>query len=106
MRPEQDQQLNELTKRIVDAVHPLRIILFGSAARDEMHRESDLDIAVVVPEGCDRHDIAEILYPKLIGLRVAVALLIVTPALLAKYQSFKSLIYYDIVRDGRELYAA
>ena len=105
MRPEQEQ-FNELTQRIVDAVHPLRIILFGSAARDEMNRESDLDIAIVVPEGCDRHGIAEMLYPKLIGLNVAVELLIVTPALLAKFQSSKSLIYHDIVRDGRELYAA
>ncbi|MDZ7344786.1 MAG: hypothetical protein ONA90_09785 [candidate division KSB1 bacterium] len=28
-----EQKLQELVQRIVDAVHPLRIILFGSAAR-------------------------------------------------------------------------
>lgn len=105
MRPDHEQ-LSELTQRIVDAVHPLRIILFGSAARDEMRSESDLDIAVVVPEGLDRHGVAEILYPKLIGLGIAVDLLVVTPELLAKFQSAKSLIYYDILRDGKELYAA
>lgn len=105
MRPEQEQ-LNELTRRIVEAVHPLRIILFGSAARDEMSRESDLDIAVVVAEDVDRHGIAEMLYPRLLGLGIAVDLLIVTPALLAKFQSAKSLIYHDILRDGKELYAA
>ncbi len=105
MRPA-PEQLDELTRRIVDAVHPLRIILFGSAARDEMNRESDLDIAVVVPEGLDRHEVAEMLYPRLLGLGIAVDLLVVTPGLLEKYKSSRSLIYSDIWRDGRELYAA
>jgi predicted nucleotidyltransferase len=105
MRPV-PEQLDELTRRIVDAVHPLRIILFGSAARDEMRRESDLDIAVVVPDGLDRRDVAEILYPRLFGLGIAVDLLIVTPGLLEKYKASRTLIYYDIGRDGKELYAA
>jgi hypothetical protein len=30
--------LDELVRRVVDSVHPLRIILFGSAARDEIGR--------------------------------------------------------------------
>lgn len=105
MQPKQEQ-LDELTRRIVDAVHPLRIILFGSAARGEMKQESDLDIAVVVPEGYDRRDVAEMLYPKLIGLGIAVDLLIVTPELLTKYRSSRSFIYRDILHDGKELYAA
>ena len=105
MQPGQEK-LDELTQRIVDAVHPLRIILFGSAARGEMGRESDLDIAVVVPETFDRRDIAEILYPRLIGVGFAVDLVVVTPDQLARFQSSRSLIYHDILRDGIELYAA
>jgi predicted nucleotidyltransferase len=105
MRPAQEQ-LDEMTRRIVDAVHPIRIILFGSAARDEMSRESDLDIAIVVSDELDRHEVAEKIYPSLLGLGIAVDLLIVTPGLLEKYKSARSLIYYDIGRDGRELYAA
>jgi predicted nucleotidyltransferase len=105
MRPV-PEQLDEMTRRIVDAVHPLRIILFGSAARDEMRRESDLDIAVVVSDDLDRHEVAEQLYPRLLGLGIAVDLLVVTPGLLEKYKSARSLIYDDIGRDGRELYAA
>jgi len=105
MRPE-PEQLAELTRRIVEAVHPLRIILFGSAAREDMNLESDLDIAVVIADGLDRRDTAEILYPRLVGLGLAVDLLVVTPGLLEKYRSSRSLIYADIWRDGRELYAA
>ena len=105
MRPV-PEQLDELTRRVVDAVHPLRIILFGSAARDEMSQESDLDIAIVVSEDVNRHEVAAKVYPRLLGLGIAVDLLVVTPGLLEKYKSSRSLIYYDIWRDGREIYAA
>lgn len=37
----------------MDAVHPLRIILSGSAVRGEMTPGSDLDVLVVMPDGID-----------------------------------------------------
>ena len=40
--------LDALVGRIVEAVHPRRIILFGSAARNEMRPDSDLDVLVVM----------------------------------------------------------
>ena len=42
-------------KKMVEAVHPLRIILFGSAARGDMRPDSDIDLLIVMPEGanCD-----------------------------------------------------
>ena len=41
------QAINELVRRIVEAVHPQRVILFGSAARGEMGPNSDLDVLVM-----------------------------------------------------------
>ena len=45
-----------MVKRVIDAivatVQPERIILFGSAARGEMHENSDLDF-LVVKKGCE-----------------------------------------------------
>ena len=55
MQPDQ-QALDELVTRIVEAVHPLKIILFGSAARGEMGPDSDVDVMVVMPEGTHRLD--------------------------------------------------
>jgi len=46
--------LDELVRRIVESVRPLQITLFGSAARGEMGPHSDLDVLVVMPDGCDR----------------------------------------------------
>jgi len=36
--------------RIINSVHPLRIIIFGSAARGEMAPDSDVDVMVVMPK--------------------------------------------------------
>jgi len=46
--------LSTLTRSIVESVHPLRIILFGSAARGAMGPDSDFDFLVVKPEGSHR----------------------------------------------------
>ena len=43
--------IEQLVRRIIELVHPLRIILFGSAARGEMESDSDIDVLVVMPEG-------------------------------------------------------
>jgi predicted nucleotidyltransferase len=40
--------LPEVVEDIVAAVQPMQIILFGSAARDEMGPDSDLDLLVVL----------------------------------------------------------
>ncbi|MCZ6680040.1 MAG: nucleotidyltransferase domain-containing protein [Candidatus Poribacteria bacterium] len=38
----------ELVQRVVEAIHPKRILLFGSAARREMGPNSDLDVLVIM----------------------------------------------------------
>jgi predicted nucleotidyltransferase len=46
--------VSEMVRRIVETAHPLRIILFGSAARGEMDENSDLDVLVIMPDGVHR----------------------------------------------------
>jgi predicted nucleotidyltransferase len=41
--------LQEIVRRIVEAVHPDKIILFGSYARGEANEHSDLDLMVIAP---------------------------------------------------------
>ena len=40
--------LQEVTRRIVASVQPRRVLLFGSAARGRMNKDSDLDMLVVM----------------------------------------------------------
>jgi predicted nucleotidyltransferase len=105
MRPDQ-QQLDELVRRIVDAIHPLRIILFGSAARGEMDPDSDVDVMVVMPEGVNPHRTAGFLYQQFWGLPFAVDVIVATPEELDRYRDDIGFIYYDVIREGKEIYAA
>ena len=61
--------VDSLVRRIVEEVHPLRIILFGSAARGSTKRDSDIDLLVVMPEGVHRRRTAQLLYQNMRGMR-------------------------------------
>jgi predicted nucleotidyltransferase len=49
MRPEVTEKLlQDITRRIVEAFHPVKIILFGSYAYGTPHRDSDVDLFVIM----------------------------------------------------------
>jgi predicted nucleotidyltransferase len=98
--------LEELTRRIVEAVHPLRILIFGSAAAGDMGEESDLDLLVVMPEGTPRRQTCQFLHSQLFGFPSAVDILVTTPSLLERHRDNIGLIYHVILEEGKELYAA
>ncbi len=97
--------IEQLVQRIIELVHPLRIILFGSAARGEMSPDSDIDVLVVMPEGVHRRRTAQLLYQQIRGLGVPFDILVATPNDLEKHKDNIGLIYRSILREGREVYA-
>ena len=99
-------ELDLIVQRIVDVVHPLRIILFGSAARGESGKDSDIDLLVVMPEDTPRLATAEKLHMRMFGIPAAVDFLVATPSDLARNRDNIGLIYRNILQEGRELYAA
>ncbi|MCP3958239.1 MAG: nucleotidyltransferase domain-containing protein [bacterium] len=102
----QHKAINGLVRQIVEAVHPLRILLFGSAARGEAGPSSDLDLLVVMPEGVHRRRTAQELYRTIRNAGIAFDILVATPADLEKHRDNLGLIYRAILEEGREVYAA
>jgi predicted nucleotidyltransferase len=100
------QQLDELVRRIVDAVHPLKIILFGSAARGEMGPNSDFDVLVVMPDGTHRRKTAMHLYGIITGVKVPYDIMVATPSDLETHRDNIGLIYHTVLKEGKMLYAA
>ena len=98
--------LQALVDGIVNAVHPIRIVLFGSGARAAMHVGSDLDLMVVVPDGTHRRRTAQTIYASIRGLRVPFDVVVATPSDLARYGDHAGLIYRTILEQGRAVYAA
>ena len=105
MKPD-EQKLQELVHRIVEAVHPLRIILFGSAARGEMGPNSDLDVLVVMPEGVHRRQTAQKICQDLMGFGFAKDIVVVTPSDIDQYGKNPYMIIKPALDEGRELYHA
>jgi predicted nucleotidyltransferase len=44
--------------RIVERFHPLRVLLFGSQARENPRKDSDIDLLVVMSEAVDKRQTA------------------------------------------------
>ncbi len=95
-----------LVDRIVDEIHPLRIVLFGSAARGETGVDSDIDLLVVMPEGVHRRRTAQALYRNIRNVGVPFDILVATPTDLEKHKNNAGLIYRTILSEGKELYAS
>jgi predicted nucleotidyltransferase len=99
-------QLEDLIRQIAEAVHPLRIILFGSAARGEMGPDSDVDLLVVMPEGTHRGHTEEQIYVAVRGIRLPFDVIVATPSDLEAYRETPGLIYREAVREGQTVYTA
>ena len=87
-------------------MHPLRVIVFGSAARGDVKQNSDIDLLVVMPEGTHRRRTAQLLYRKIRGVGVPFDIVVATPNDLEKHKENIGLIYWKILEEGKEVYAA
>ena len=96
--------VNLFVQRIVETVHPLKIVFFGSYARGQVTSGSDIDVLVVMPEGVHRRQTAQFLYRQIKGVSVPFDILVATPDDLQKHKDNIGLIYRAILREGREIY--
>ena len=98
--------LDELVGRIVAAAHPNRIILFGSAARDQMGPDSDLDVLVVMPDGSHRRDTWTIIHRGLRRFGYPLDIVVATEGDLSDYGDSVGLVFRQALKEGKELYHA
>lgn len=98
--------LAQVVKRIVEAVHPLRVILFGSAARGDGGPHSDLDFLIVMPDGIHRRQTARRIFRRLSGMGFAKDVIVVTEEDVRRFKDNPSLIVMPALQEGKELYRA
>jgi predicted nucleotidyltransferase len=95
--------LDEIIRRIVEVAQPEKIILFGSAARGDMNRHSDVDL-LIIKEGADRRSLAGRISENLYGVGAAVDVVVVTPADVERYKDSHALVIKPALREGRVVY--
>jgi predicted nucleotidyltransferase len=98
--------LEDLVQRIVHAVAPRRIVLFGSAARGDTGPHSDLDVLVILPDGADPVASELAIYRKLWGLRFGADIIAVTETDAERLKSNPFVVIHTALAEGKELYRA
>lgn len=99
-----DSKVDRLVGEVVKRVNPLRIVLFGSAARKESGLQSDIDLLVVMPDGTHRRQTAQKLYREIKGLAVPFDIVVATEQDLAEHKDNDGLIYKNALKEGIEVY--
>ena len=98
--------LEEIVRRIVQIAQPEKIILFGSAARGEMGRDSDLDLLVVKTGPVHRRKLAGDIYMQLGDVDYPVDVIVVTPGDIERYKHSHALVIAPAIREGKVIYDA
>ena len=97
------ETLDDIIRRVVEVAEPERIILFGSAARGEMNRHSDVDL-LVVKDGSDLRRLTARIYRRLYGVGAAVDIVMVTPQDIERYRDSHALVIKPALREGTVMY--
>lgn len=101
-----DQEtLDDIVERVVEVAEPEKIVLFGSAARGEMDRHSDVDL-LVIRDCANRRDLSVRIRRKLYGVRAAVDVVVVTPDDVERYKDSHALVIKPALREGKVVYEA
>ena len=98
--------LGPFIERIVAAVQPQRIILFGSAARGQMREDSDIDLLVVKAGDYHHIELAQQIYAALGPRSVPVDITVVTPEEVERYRDEPALVLYAALREGKVVFDA
>ena len=85
VRPSNNKLIHEATRRIVLIAKPKRVLLFGSAARGRLKKDSDLDMLVVMNAPVHRRRMAQKINRSMYGLGISVDIIVVTEEDLQKY---------------------
>src|SRR5437660_3637637 len=76
--PNAAEWIPEMTRRIVDQFHPVRVILFGSQARGDASPDSDVDLLVVLDAAPDERRAAIEIRRALRGIPVCKDVIVTT----------------------------
>ena len=96
--------LQEMVRRLVEAIDPDRIILFGSRARGDARPDSDVDLLVIKDSDEPPHRRVIPAYRALTGLGVPKDIIWRTPDEVRDWSQVRNYVTTRALREGRVLY--
>jgi uncharacterized protein len=98
------EQIQEMTDRLVRRFDPLRVILFGSHARQTNRPDSDVDLLVVLASCKDKRQARVDARDALRDLLVAKDVVVTTPEDIADRSDLVGSVLRPALREGKVLY--
>ncbi|RME36813.1 MAG: nucleotidyltransferase domain-containing protein [Thermoflexia bacterium] len=99
-----EEAIAEAVRRIVEILHPQRIVLFGSRARGEARPESDIDLLVIARFSEPRYRRAISLYGALSDIPIAMDIIVYTPEEAEEWSGVRQAFVTTALREGIVLY--
>lgn len=96
--------LREIVRRVVTAIDPDRILLFGSRARGDAAGESDYDLLVIKSTADRTLSLEKTAYRAMVGVLASVDILVETPERLERLRNAPGLVFGDALREGVVVY--
>jgi len=93
-----------ITRRIVEAIDPEKIILFGSRARGVARPDSDYDILAIAESDLPRYKRSAPIYLALAGLMAPIDVIVYTPAEVEDWRNVRQAFVTIALREGKVLY--
>jgi predicted nucleotidyltransferase len=104
MTTEYGQLYQEITRRIVAAANPVKVILFGSRARGTAQPGSDLDLLVIERDPVSVRQEAVRLRRLLRDLEIPIDIIVVDQSFAERYGDIPGSVLYPALREGTVLY--
>jgi predicted nucleotidyltransferase len=98
--------LADIVNRVVEAAKPEKIVLFGSAARETMGPDSDIDLLVIKGGKFNRDRVTTSIYSSLCGAGAAVDVVVVTPEEVERYRDTHCLVICPALKEGKLVYGS
>lgn len=97
-------EIRNLTQTISDQYKPKKIILFGSAARDEFGKNSDLDFLIIKNTSKPRYQRSPEVYRCLRNRTLPIDILVYTPEEIQERLSLGDFFIKRVLKEGKVLY--
>ncbi len=101
-----EETIQAMVDRIVEKFKPQKVILFGSYARGNPGKDSDVDLLVIMDYKGRRIDLLRNIRKSLHDIRASKDIVIRSPEEVDKYSEFIGTILYPAMKQGRMMYAA